>query len=96
MTNPTKVLPKSTVIECDPPDPCSECGSLELWETFAGNWRCLRCDPPTESRRLVEKAAQLRERTAWLKSDRPGRPRTPQGERKGRPLTQNTYGATVP
>ncbi len=31
----------------DPPDPCPECGTLELWQTLEGNWRCLRCDPPT-------------------------------------------------
>jgi len=43
----------------DPPDPCPECGTLELWQTLAGNWRCLRCDPPTKARRLRERAARL-------------------------------------
>ena len=38
----------------DPPDPCPECGTLELWETLVGNWRCLRCDPPIKARRLWE------------------------------------------
>jgi len=33
----------------DPPDPCQECGTLELWQTLAGNWRCLRCDPPSRN-----------------------------------------------
>ena len=42
----------------DPPDPCPECGSLELWQTLTGNWRCLRCDPPTTARRLRERAAR--------------------------------------
>ena len=46
--------------EIDPPDPCSECGKLELWQTMAGNWRCLRCDPPTTARRLRRLAARLR------------------------------------
>ena len=51
----------------DPPDPCPECGSLELWQSLAGNWRCLRCDSPTKARRL-------RKRAAWLKSDAQIRP----------------------
>ena len=46
----------------DPPPPCRQCGSLELWETLAGTWRCLRCDPPIHARRLEEKARQLREK----------------------------------
>jgi len=44
----------------DPPDPCPECGTLELWLPAAGDlfgktparWRCRRCDPPTAARRL--------------------------------------------
>ncbi len=44
----------------DPPDPCPECGTLEQWQTVAGNWRCLRCDPPTKARRLRERADRLR------------------------------------
>jgi len=31
----------------DPPDPCPDCNTLELWQTVAGNWRCMKCDPPT-------------------------------------------------
>ena len=38
--------------------PCPECGTLELWQSLAGNWRCLRCDPPTKARRLQELAAR--------------------------------------
>jgi hypothetical protein len=48
----------------DPPNPCPECGSLELWQSPAGDWRCLRCDPPTKSRQLRELAARLRDRPA--------------------------------
>lgn len=33
-----------------PPDPCPTCGTLELWQSMAGNWRCQRCDPPTRWR----------------------------------------------
>jgi len=44
----------------NPPDPCPECGTLELWQTLAGNWRCLRCDPPIRARRLVELAGRIR------------------------------------
>jgi hypothetical protein len=43
----------------DPPDACPECGTLELWQSLAGNWRCLRCDPPTKAQRLRERAARL-------------------------------------
>lgn len=42
--------------------PCPKCNSLELWQTLAGNWRCLWCDPPIESRRWAERAAELRNR----------------------------------
>ena len=51
-----------------PPDPCPKCGTLELWQSLASNWRCLRCDPPTKARRL-------RERAARLKTDRTDSPR---------------------
>ena len=44
----------------DPPDQCPKCGTLELWQTLAGNWRCLRCDPPTTARRLAELAGRIR------------------------------------
>ena len=52
----------------DPPDPCPNCGTLELWQTLAGNWRCERCDPPTKALRLMELAERL-------KTDRTGSPR---------------------
>lgn len=44
-------------------EPCPMCGTLELWQTIAGSWRCQRCDPPTSARRLRELAARLRRRT---------------------------------
>ena len=43
----------------DPPDPCPKCGTLELWQTLAGNWRCLRCDPPTKARRLRQQLSRF-------------------------------------
>jgi len=36
----------------DPPAPCTECGRLELWQSPAGKWRCVRCDPPRQPRRI--------------------------------------------
>ena len=44
----------------DPPAPCPNCGTLELWQSLAGDWRCLRCDPPTKAQRLREWAARLK------------------------------------
>jgi len=44
----------------DPPAPCPECAGLELWQSMADNWRCLRCDPPTKARRLRKLAARLK------------------------------------
>ncbi len=50
-------------IDVDELAPCSICGTLELWQTLAGNWRCLHCDPPTTSRRLAALSARIRRRT---------------------------------
>ena len=55
---------EESIAVIDPPDPCPECGTLELWQTLAGNWRCLRCDPPTTAQQLRELAQQLRSRYA--------------------------------
>ncbi len=41
---------------------CESCGGLELWQSLTGNWRCLKCDPPTKAQRMYEKAEQLRKR----------------------------------
>ncbi|QDU95191.1 hypothetical protein Pla8534_30030 [Lignipirellula cremea] len=44
----------------DPPDPCPNCGTLERWQSLAGNWRCMRCDPPAVALRLRERAEVIR------------------------------------
>jgi hypothetical protein len=47
-----------------PPPPCSECGSLDLWESpimpHGFTWRCLRCDPPIRAWQWLKKSIQLR------------------------------------
>jgi len=45
--------------------PCPTCGSLDLWQTIAGNWRCQHCDAAAlrRSRSWAEKAARLRQKT---------------------------------
>ena len=48
--------------------PCPECGSLELWQSAAGDlfgltsgrWRCMKCDPPTTAWRLAEAVERIR------------------------------------
>ena len=40
---------------------CRTCGRQEAWQTLLGNWRCLRCDPPKNARRLRMKAEWLRQ-----------------------------------
>ena len=35
--------------------PCTKCGSLELWETMAGTWRCLSCEPPDRWRKFARR-----------------------------------------
>ena len=52
----------------DPPEACKQCGSLEMWQSVAGDlcgvapggWRCLHCDPPETARRLRALAERLR------------------------------------
>ena len=48
--------------ECriDPVEHCLKCEKMEMWQTAVGNWRCLHCDPPTTSRRLMGLASKLR------------------------------------
>lgn len=43
-------------------EPCPRCGSLELWQTLAGTWRCLHCDHDVLERypKLADRAARLR------------------------------------
>ncbi len=40
--------------------PCAQCGSLELWQSTDGDYRCLRCDPPKAARRLARAAERIR------------------------------------
>ena len=47
-------------VDGDAPDPCPQCGSLELWETMSGRWRCMKCDPPERAIRLLEKVERIR------------------------------------
>lgn len=46
--------------EIEPPDACRTCGSLELWESIAGNWHCQHCEPATKAKRLRRAAARSR------------------------------------
>lgn len=61
----------------DPPPPCQQCGSLELWQDFGGKWHCQHCQAEglERSERLVEKAARFRRRasTARLTEQRKGK-----------------------
>ena len=45
----------------DPPAPCQQCGSLELWQDFTGKWHCQHCQAEglERSQRLVDQAARL-------------------------------------
>jgi len=51
-----------TIEVIEPFPPCPRCNSLELWQTLAGNWRCLRCDPPTTAIRVLEHVKRIRQR----------------------------------
>lgn len=44
-----------------PAESCPTCGSLELWQSAMGDWRCLARDPPTVSRRIAEVAQQIKQ-----------------------------------
>ncbi len=43
-----------------PAPPCAVCGSLELWQTMLGEWRCHHCNPPTASRRFLRHAERIK------------------------------------
>ncbi|NUQ65463.1 MAG: hypothetical protein HUU20_23590 [Pirellulales bacterium] len=43
----------------DPFEPCPSCGSLLQWESTAGTWQCLSCEPPTRAKRLRARARRL-------------------------------------
>ena len=40
--------------------PCTECDTLELWQSLAGNWHCQNCKPPDKARQLRELAQRLK------------------------------------
>lgn len=48
--------------------PCSLCGSLSLWQTAAGTWRCCRCEPPTKAATLRDLAETIRRRFPGVKT----------------------------
>lgn len=56
--------------EIDLLEPCPRCGSLELWQSLAGDlrgqtpgvWRCIHCEPPSTAWRLRQQAVRLRQR----------------------------------
>ena len=50
--------PPNTIV---PPEGCKQCGSLDQWQSMAGDWHCSICEPPTKSRAWLERAAKLRE-----------------------------------
>ena len=41
---------------------CPVCGSLSLWRSAAGTWRCQKCAPPTRAAQLRDLAEKLRRR----------------------------------
>jgi hypothetical protein len=55
-------LPNDDSDEITLPPPCPCCGSLDLWETITGEWRCQHCDGAAlrRSRNLLERATRLR------------------------------------
>lgn len=63
-----EVNPWEAAIEL--PAACRRCGSLELWQSVAGDlfgvtpgrWRCVQCDPPETVRWILALAEQIRRR----------------------------------
>jgi hypothetical protein len=47
----------------DWPDPCPGCGGLIFWWNALGDRRCLRCDSPNATIRLLEKTERIRRRS---------------------------------
>ncbi len=41
----TAIEPTDCLEEIDPPETCSNCGSLELWQNCLGDWRCRHATP---------------------------------------------------
>ncbi len=44
------------------PEPCGQCGASELWQNALGRWRCIKCDPPTQSIKALNRAGRIRRR----------------------------------
>lgn len=52
---------------------CWLCDSLQAWQSMTGQWRCLRCDPPTQAaefwsyqkRQAVAVVVERVRRDAW-------------------------------
>ena len=44
----------------EPPPPCAKCGTLELWQTWTGDWRCVSCDPPAMAQQFRRWAAKCK------------------------------------
>ena len=47
-------------IDIDALTPCSQCGSYELRQTFAGAWHCRKCEPNRTAERLIRMAETIR------------------------------------
>ncbi len=60
---------------------CLKCGSLELWQSEVGTWRCSKCDPPARADGLRKLADKIRRKHPRVKTttadkiDAPGCPR---------------------
>lgn len=81
------------LFEIDCPPPCPKCGSLELWQTVTGIWRCLACDPPNmaTAQRITRLAARYRRRSPPLadgesiaRESEPDRPRSKRAPKSSR------------
>ncbi len=49
--------------EAEPwPEPCPKCGTLELWQTMTGRWRCMKCDPPLKAIKALKRVERTRRR----------------------------------
>ena len=43
----------------DVPDFCAKCGGIMFWWTALGTQRCMGCDPPEVTERLLARAREL-------------------------------------
>ena len=42
------------------PEPCPKCGTLELWQTMTGRWRCMKCNPPLKAIKALKRVERTR------------------------------------